>query len=136
MNAIHHTCSTTTINEDFSYHSHIQLHMKTEKHQKYYWGIGIENETYMQFEDGIQVSGEFIHEKIGCERYSIDYRKCYKAGILAQIIQAGFEPNQTFHVSRMINSHSLEKVDVNYQHKTLPEPPKTVVEFMQLNNIL
>ncbi len=95
--------------------------MKTEKHQKYYWGIGIENETYMQFEDGMQVSGEFIHEKIGCERYSIDYRKCYKPGMLDQVVRAGFDPTKTFHISKMINSHSLEKVDVKYQHKTLLE---------------
>jgi hypothetical protein len=95
--------------------------MKAEKHQKYYWGIGIENETYMQFEEGLQVSGEFIHTKIGCERYSIDYRKCYKSGLLDQIVQTGFDPTKMYRVSRMINSHSLEKVDVNYQHKTLLE---------------
>lgn len=100
-------------------------HMKAEKHQKYYWGIGIENETYMQFDEGMHVSGEFIHENIGCERYSIDYRKCYKAGLLDQVVKAGFDSDDTFHVSRMINSHSLEKVDVNYQHKNLPDLPKT-----------
>lgn len=99
--------------------------MKAEKHQKYYWGIGIENETYMQFDEGLHVSGEFIRDKVGCERYSIDYRKCYKTGMLDHALQAGFDPTNTFHISRMINSHSLEKVDVNYQHKNLPEQAKS-----------
>ena len=34
--------------------------MKAKPKQKYYWGIGLENETYMQFEESILVSGAFI----------------------------------------------------------------------------
>ena len=39
--------------------------MKDNQTKKYYWGIGLENETYMQFEESLTVSGEFIQEKIG-----------------------------------------------------------------------
>lgn len=94
--------------------------MKENQKQKYYWGIGLENETYMQFEESQLVSGSFIQEKIGCERYSIDYRKCYKSGVLAPVLEAAFDKNKNYRVSRMINSHSLDKLDLNYQHKTLP----------------
>ena len=38
--------------------------MKDNQTTKYYWGIGLENETYLQFEDPLIVSGEFIQEKI------------------------------------------------------------------------
>ncbi len=93
--------------------------MKANPKQKYYWGIGLENETYMQFEESIVVSGEFIQEKIGHERYSIDYRKCYKSE--SYLIPAGsaFDKTKNYKVSRMMNSHSLEKVDLNWQHKTI-----------------
>ena len=93
--------------------------MKDNQTKKYYWGIGLENETYMQFEESLIVSGEFIQEKIGFEKYSIDYRKCYKPESLAPLLKKAFSLNENYKVSRMINSHSLEKLDINYQHKTL-----------------
>ena len=93
--------------------------MKDTQTKKYYWGIGLENETYMQFEEPLIVSGEFIQKKIGFERYSLDYRKCYKPESLAPLLKKAFALNKNYKVSRMINSHSLEKLDVNYQHKTL-----------------
>lgn len=93
--------------------------MKENQTKKYYWGIGLENETYMQFDESLVVSGEFIQEKIGFERYSIDYRKCYKPESLTPVLGSAFSCNKKYKVSRMINSHSLEKLDINYQHKTL-----------------
>jgi hypothetical protein len=87
--------------------------------QKRYWGMGLENETYLQFEESLHVSGKFIQEKMGCERYSIDYRQCYKPGTLARVLNAAFHPDHQFKISRMINSHSLDKLDQNYEHKTL-----------------
>jgi hypothetical protein len=94
--------------------------MKDNQTKKYYWGIGLENETYMQFEESLIVSGEFIQDKIGFERYSIDYRKCYKPESLTPVLKKAFGFDKSYKVSRMINSHSLEKLDINYQHKTLP----------------
>ena len=93
--------------------------MKDNQTKKYYWGIGLENETYLQFADPLIVSGEFIQEKIGFEKYSIDYRKCYKPESLAPVLKKAFNLNESYTVSRMMNSHSLEKLDINYQHKTL-----------------
>jgi hypothetical protein len=93
--------------------------MNENQTKKYYWGIGLENETYMQFEESLIVTGEFIQEKIGFEKYSIDYRKCYKPESLAPLLKKAFGLNENYKVSRMINSHSLEKLDINYQHKTV-----------------
>jgi hypothetical protein len=101
--------------------------MKDNQTKKYYWGIGLENETYLQFEDPLIVSGEFIQEKIGFEKYSIDYRKCYKPESLAPILKKAFGLNESYKVSRMMNSHSLEKLDINYQHKTL-SPIKPLID--------
>jgi hypothetical protein len=101
--------------------------MKDNQTKKYYWGIGLENETYMQFEESLIVSGEFIQEKIGFEKYSIDYRKCYKPESLAPILKKAFGLNENYKVSRMMNSHSLEKLDINYQHKTIA-PIKPLID--------
>lgn len=101
--------------------------MKDNQNKKYYWGIGLENETYMQFEESLIVTGAFIQEKIGFEKYSIDYRKCYKPESIAPVLKKAFGVNQNYTVSRMMNSHSLEKLDINYQHKML-SPIKPLVD--------
>lgn len=101
--------------------------MKDNQNKKYYWGIGLENETYMQFEESLTVTGEFIQEKIGFEKYSIDYRKCYKPESIAPLLKKAFGLNENYTVSRMMNSHSLEKLDINYQHKML-SPVKPLID--------
>ena len=93
--------------------------MKKNQTTNYYWGIGLENETYMQLKESLVVSGKFIHEKVGCERYSIDYRKCYKSGSIDSQLKTTFDATKNYKITRMINSHSLDKLDTNYQHKTL-----------------
>ena len=97
--------------------------MKNNPIKKYYWGIGLENETYFQFEESLVVSGQFIQEKMGRERYSIDYLKCYKEGSLENLLAKAFDTNKNYSVSQMMNSHSLEKLDVHFQHKTIQSAP-------------
>ena len=97
--------------------------MKNNPIKKYYWGIGLENETYLQFEESLVVSGQFIQEKMGRERYSIDYLKCYRAGSLEKVLARAFDSNKNYLVSQMMNSHSLEKLDIHFQHKTIQSAP-------------
>jgi hypothetical protein len=97
--------------------------MKHNPINKTYWGIGLENETYLQFEESLVVTGKFIREKMGRERYSIDYLKCYKKGSLETALAAAFDNEKNYLVSRMMNSHSLEKLDIQFQHKTIQSPP-------------
>ena len=97
--------------------------MKNNPIRKYYWGIGLENETYFQFEESLVVSGQFIQEKMGRERYSIDYLKCYKEGSLEKLLATAFDSNNNYLVSQMMNSHSLEKLDIHFQHKTIQSAP-------------
>ena len=97
--------------------------MKNNPIKKYYWGIGLENETYLQFEESLVVSGKFIQEKMGRERYSIDYLKCYRAGSLEKVLARAFDSSKNYLVSQMMNSHSLEKLDIHFQHKTIQSAP-------------
>ena len=100
--------------------------MKNNPIKKYYWGIGLENETYLQFEESLIVSGQFIQEKMGRERYSLDYMKCYKDGCLEKVLALAFSPSKNYIVSQMMNSHSLEKLDVHFQHKTIQSAPPLI----------
>lgn len=99
--------------------------MKENKSTKHYWGIGLENETYLQFENPLMVTGDFIQNSMGRERYSLDYTTYYKEGALDFILQSAFEKNKNYAISRMMNSHSLEKLDTNFNHRTLPKPIAT-----------
>ncbi len=99
--------------------------MKDNQTTKYYWGIGLENETYIQFQDPLTVSGAFIQEKVGRERYSLDYTTYYKPGSLSLALKTGFDTNKNYFISRMINSHSLEKLDLKYNHKTIAKKIET-----------
>lgn len=105
--------------------------MKEKSNVKCYWGLGIENETYLKFEESKVVSGAFVRENIGCERYSIDYRTCYKEGVLDRVLKSSFDESKDYEVSQMINSHSLDKLDANYIHRTIAgtKPPEDNPEF-------
>ena len=58
------------------------------KHKKYksmygqnelFWGLGIEEETYLQFTKLIFVSTPLIRERHAEERYSVNYYSSYKS---------------------------------------------------------
>lgn len=82
------------------------------------WGIGIEHETYLQFEHATIVKGNELVQKFGRERYSLDYRENYKDGVLASLSNH-IVPDDYYFVFQMMNSHCFDKLDVNYEHKTL-----------------
>ena len=71
-----------------------------EKHTKYlnfyetlkmaddeYWGIGIENETYLMFENMTTVPRKFIEKNQKYERYSVNYWSNYKAQRLSTTLR-------------------------------------------------
>ena len=68
--------------------------MKNNPIKKYYWGIGLENETYFQLEEWLDVSGQFIREKMGRERYSINYLTCYRNGAIDACLRVAFDPEK------------------------------------------
>ncbi|MFM7730625.1 MAG: hypothetical protein ACKO6L_06280 [Flavobacteriales bacterium] len=62
-------------------------------------------------------------KKMGRERYSIDYLKGYKKGTLEKALEAAFSADKNYRVSRMMNSHSLDKLDIKFEHKTIHSAP-------------
>jgi hypothetical protein len=100
-------------------HSNIEL----EKHVKYtcmykpntlYWGLGIENELYLEFDKKIDITKEFFLKNHTRERYSVDYFSAYKSMI-------GFDlsKNIIYKLPLLANSHSFTKTDSNNNSQTL-----------------
>jgi len=89
------------------------------KANDYYWGIGIENETYFQFENGSTMKARDIHENHKAERYSVDYFNGldpkYK-----ELLKELF-PNDSYSIPLFMNSHSFQQTDLKGNHKTTYE---------------
>jgi len=100
-----------------------------EKHFKYndfyktqqssddeYWGLGIENESYIMFEDMTTVSREFIKDNRLPERYSVDYWKNFK---YARINQALNRLPSAIKMPVYVNSYGFRNTDLLGEHATI-----------------
>ena len=97
------------------------------KHVKYkdmyipdsvYYGLGIENETYLLSDKTIRRSGNWIHSNRKRERYSVDYWTNFKKDdveIAMQII----DKKKMYDIPVFINSHTFTRCDKNNEHKSL-----------------
>ena len=113
--------------------------MDTEKHTRYlshyqpndyFWGIGIENETYIQFLKMFAHPTTGIHQHHRPERYSVNYyvglQPEYK-----EHVKALFPTNKThYQIPIFMNSHTLQKTDISGNHQTTYEKePKPNPEY-------
>lgn len=106
-----------------------------DKHRNYlryykpndlFWGIGIENEVYLEMSKKLSVDKKF-YEKCDRERYSVDYYSSYKPDIYKNNI---FLLNLPKTVPILINSHSFTKTDIKNQHQlTFEKIPKMNPKF-------
>ena len=145
-----------------------------DKHKKYeaqyklddeshniFWGIGIENEVYLEFDKKIVTSRTFFVSNHKRERYSIDYYSNYKKeyqhipfeiyfdnlinekNANMEVIKLCENDEYTINLPLFLNSHSFEKTDIYNQPKTLytkecePNPNfsgKTLMDVLRENN--
>jgi len=113
--------------------------MDPEKHTRYltkyqpndyFWGIGIENETYLQF------TKHFVHPTLGIhqnhkqERYSVNYYSGLNPEFKTHL-QKLFPLNSShYEIPIYLNSHTLQKTDIYGNHQTTYEKePKPNPEF-------
>jgi hypothetical protein len=112
-----------------------------DKHLKYlskygvneiYWGIGIENETYLEFDKKIIINKDFFLNNHKSERYSVDYFSNYNRSsdsnnnylneaLLFYINNylKNKDNNLRIIMPFLINSHTFLKTDKNNNHQTL-----------------
>ena len=80
-----------------------------------YWGIGIENESYMMTEKMEEVKSAFLMNNTKRERYSIDYFLNYKMDEYKKTVSY----IEKVTVPHYINSYMFQKMDIYGEHKTL-----------------
>ena len=80
-----------------------------------FWGIGIENESYMMTEKMEEVKSEFLMNNTKRERYSIDYFLNYKMDEYKKTVSY----IEKVTVPHYINSYMFQKMDIHGEHKTL-----------------
>jgi hypothetical protein len=118
----------------------LEKHRNYLEHYKpndYYWGLGIENETYLEMSKKLEIDKTNFYSKLAKrERYSVNYYNSYKPGIYDYCIQ---NIKLSDKVPILINAHSFVKTDINNNHMTTyttnPQPNpkfngKTIYEFL------
>lgn len=111
-----------------------------------FWGLGIENETYLQFSKPNSLTAKAIYENHKPERYSVNYflglnpeykehlKQLYpisdSAIALAELTDKPMELNQIYDFPVYMNSHTLQKTDKDGNHATTYEKvPKPNPKF-------
>ena len=107
------------------------------KPNDYYWGLGIENETYLEMSSKLDIDTTKFYSKLAKrERYSVNYYNSYKPGIYDYCIQ---NINLSDKIPILVNAHSFVKTDINNNHMTTyttnpkPNPKfsgKTIYDFL------
>ena len=126
--------------------------MVLDKHNKYskmyhnntlYWGLGIENELYLEFEKPIIFSREKFINNHKRERYSVDYYSTYKSDSLIKMFNMYTMDDYSLPV--LLNSHSFTYTDIMGNSKTLytklcePNPKfigQTLGQYIHTNDYL
>ena len=92
-----------------------------EKHRRYgesykpndfFWGMGIECESYFEMSTRIPISAEFLQKNHKAERYSVDYYKSYKP----EELEATFNKISEQTVPLLVNSHLLTNISLLYKY--------------------
>ena len=81
-----------------------------------FWGIGIENESYLMFENKIKVTKDFIQNNHNKERYSINYFANYKKDNLKNALNN--LPDE-IEVPIYLNAYLFQNTDFNGEPKKI-----------------
>lgn len=102
------------------------------KHKKYlnicipgeeYWGFGIENESYIEMEGGVEVKADFLCKNRNRERYCVNYWTQYKPGTVERVLevwtsQLPQKEETLIRLPLLLNAHTFTKCDQWGEHKT------------------
>jgi hypothetical protein len=95
----------------------------------YYWGIGIERESYFETDSPAVMPISFLSNQKR-ERYSVNYYTSYISGVLNDVIKKSYPSNGTIQLPFLVNAHALTKMDPFGNHRTTYEKvPKPNSKF-------
>jgi hypothetical protein len=126
-----------------------------EKHNKYkdsygsnevFFGLGIENEVYLELESGIEFTEEKFLKNRRRERYSVDYNTSYDQQLLEEFLSLYIKKTgSTIKLPLLVNCHSFMYTDKENNPRTMytklcePNPKylgKTLHELIMENEYL
>jgi hypothetical protein len=92
-----------------------------------YWGLGIEEETYVQFCKPLYVAAPLLRTAHAPERYSVRYFLSYKAKDLGEAFLKLFpDISGCVPIPLLLNAYGFQNMDNQYQHRTtyekVPQP--------------
>jgi len=102
--------------------------MKHFKKNDIYWGLGIENELYLEFDKPIIINKSFFLKNHKRERYSVNYYDSYKQENIREMFEKILEYlrnlNEDFNeesikLPLLLNANSFVRTDRNNNSKTL-----------------
>jgi len=88
------------------------------KPNDYFWGIGIENETYIEIKDQPKVKGAFLQDNHKRERYSVNYYDTYLNKFFDKTINKLIKRDEEYEVPLLINAYYLTRCDAAGEHQT------------------
>lgn len=92
-----------------------------------YWGLGIEEETYVQFLKPIHVAAPLMRTAHAPERYSVRYFQSYKQKELSEAFTKLFpDASGCIPIPLLLNAYGFQNMDRQRQHRTtyekVPQP--------------
>jgi hypothetical protein len=126
------------------------------KHEKYvtaykpnslYWGIGIENEVYLEFDKKYELNKVHLINNRKRERYSVDYYTNYKKHCLEEALYFYINTQidgQQMSIPILLNANSFTKTDASnnsitlYSHVIKPNPKfngETLIETLKKHSV-
>lgn len=99
------------------HNKYLDFYQKYKSKDTEFWGLGIENETYLMFENKIKVTKDFIQNNHKKERYSVNYFASYKNNHLKQTL-ATIPEEKEIEVPIYLNAYLFQNTDINGEHKT------------------
>lgn len=118
---------TETNKRNIKDNNHLEKHekyLKLYKSNELFWGLGIENEFYLECEKRPKISQDFFINNHNKERYSVNYYGNYRENFKNE---AFAHTNYTnIDIPVLINSHSFTDTDAKNNHKTLLKTKKQI----------
>jgi len=86
-----------------------------------YWGLGIEEETYLQFTKPIHVAAPILRTRHAAERYSVKYYTTYKDSYKQAIAALFPDASGCIPLPFFVNANAFTRMDIHGNHKTTYE---------------
>ena len=111
-----------TISKNLEFNNHLEKHekyLKLYKSNELFWGLGIENEFYLECESRPEISRDFFLNNHLRERYSVNYYSNYDVNLKNDAF--AYTNHLDVDIPYLINSHTFTDTDRYNNHKNIKQ---------------